>query len=275
MTAKEHAPYVLGSEAAEVARLELQAQAIAQPTLALLRAAGIGEGMRVLDIGTGPGHVSLLLAGLVGPSGEVIAIDRDPRMLEHAETRRAAAGVTNVRYLEGDARTFRDAEPFDAIAERLVLFHLADAVDVVRHHLDALRPGGIFAAIDFDVAAARTEPPTELVSTLMQWALAAFRAAGADPAIGTRLTQILAEAGLAEVGGFGIQGYLAPDDPAGPPTIAGVVRSLAHAMVAAGIATEAEIGLDTLEARVRETLLEHHATVVLPTVSGAFGRRPA
>ena len=42
MTAKEHAPYVLGSEAAEVARLELQAQAIAQPTLALLRAAGIG-----------------------------------------------------------------------------------------------------------------------------------------------------------------------------------------------------------------------------------------
>jgi hypothetical protein len=109
----------------------------------------------------------------------------------------------------------------------------------------------------------------------MQWALAAFRAAGADPAIGTRLTQILAEAGLAEVGGFGIQGYLAPDDPAGPPTIAGVVRSLAHAMVAAGIATEAEIGLDTLEARVRETLLEHHATVVLPTVSGAFGRRPA
>ena len=143
--------YVLGSEAAELERLELQAPAIALPTVALLRAAGIGEGMRVLDLGCGLGHVSLLLAELVGPGGAVVGIDRDPRMLENAERRRAAAGVGHVRYVEGDARTFRDAEPFDAVVERLVLFHLPDAVDVVRHHVEALRPGGIFAAIDFDV----------------------------------------------------------------------------------------------------------------------------
>ena len=154
--AAEPAPYVLGSEAAEVARLEAQARTIEQATTALLRAAGIGEGMRVLDLGTGLGHVSLLLADLVGPSGEVVGIDRDLRMLEHAEQRRAAAGVDHVRYVEGDARTFRDPEPFDAVAERLVLFHLPDAIDVVRHHAAGLRPGGVFAAIDFDVGAART-----------------------------------------------------------------------------------------------------------------------
>jgi hypothetical protein len=46
-------------------------------------------------------------------------------------------------------------------------------------------------------------------------------------------------------------------------------------MLAAGIATEEEIGLDTLEARIAEELAEVRATVVPPTVSGAFGRRTA
>ena len=74
---------------------------------------------------------------------------------------------TRSAYVEGDARTFRDDEPFDAVVERLVLFHLPDAEDVVRHHVEGLRPGGIFAAIDFDVGAARSEPPIELLATLV------------------------------------------------------------------------------------------------------------
>jgi hypothetical protein len=75
--------------------------------------------------------------------------------------------------------------------------------------------------------------------------------------------------------GFGIQGYIQPGDPAGPKTIAGVARSLAPQMLAAGIATEDELGLDTLEQRIADELATAGATVVLPTVSGAFGRRAA
>ena len=267
------APYVLGSEAAEVARLEGQALSIAQPTMALLRASGIGEGMRVLDLGTGLGHVSLLLAQLVGPAGEVVAIDRDPRMLAHAEERRAAAGAANVSYLQGDARTFRDDEPFDAVVERLVLFHLPDAEDMIRHHVAGLRPGGIFTAIDFDVGAARAEPPTELLTTLVGWMLAAFRAAHADPTIGTRLVPLLSAAGLVDVSGFGIQGYMSPGDPRGPGMVAGVIRSLAPRIMASGIATEAELDLPTLEARIAEAIRGTGAVLLMPTVSGAFGRR--
>ena len=267
------APYVLGSEAAEVARLESQAQSIAQPTMVLLQAAGIGKGMRVLDLGTGLGHVSLLLAQLVGPTGEVVGVDQDPRMLQHAEERRAAAGADRVRYVEGDARTFRDDEPFDAVVERLMLFHLSDAEDVVRHHVEGLRPGGTFAAIDFDVGAARSEPPVELLATLVEWMLAGFRAAHADPTIGTRLVPLLKAAGLVDVNGFGIQGYRLPDDPSAPATIAGVMRSLAPRIVASGIATEAELDLPTLEARIAEAIRKAGAVVLMPTVSGAFGHR--
>jgi hypothetical protein len=49
--------YVLGSDDAEIARLDHQAAAIAGATAAILPAAGIGPGMRVLDLGTGLGHI--------------------------------------------------------------------------------------------------------------------------------------------------------------------------------------------------------------------------
>ena len=51
-------------------------------------------------------------------------------------------------------RSWRDDEPFDAIIGRLILFHLADPVSVVRHHAASLRPGGLLLALDFEDGAA-------------------------------------------------------------------------------------------------------------------------
>ncbi len=106
-------------------------------------------------------------------------------------------------------RTFTAARGFDAILGRLILFHLPDAVEVVRHHAGALLPGGRFIAIDFDIATARAEPPVPLVTATLEWIISAFRAAGANPVIGARLAPILNAAGLAEVTTYGIQRYLA------------------------------------------------------------------
>ena len=61
--------YVLGSDEAEIARLDGQATAIALPTRLLLQIAGISPGMRVLDLGSGLGHVAFALAELVGSEG--------------------------------------------------------------------------------------------------------------------------------------------------------------------------------------------------------------
>ncbi|MFI5050391.1 MAG: class I SAM-dependent methyltransferase [Gaiellales bacterium] len=263
--------YVLGSAEAELRRLDLQAASIDRATRLLLRATGLGEGMRVLDLGTGLGHVSAILAEMVGPEGEVIGLDQSAEALEVAASRAADAGLDNVRFVRGDVTAWRDDRPFDAVVGRLVLFHMPDPVAVLRHHASAVRPGGKVAMIDFDVGAARTEPPTDAAMQTKEWVMAAFHHAGTHPTVGTRLALLLEAAGVAEVASFGVQGYLAPDDPTGPRLLAGIAGTLSPVIFAAGIATEEQLRLDTLEQRIADGMMAADATFLPPTVVGAWG----
>jgi SAM-dependent methyltransferase len=262
---------VLGSDEAEIARLDGQAAAIALPTRLLLQLAGIGPGMRVLDVGTGLGHVAFQVGELVGPEGSVLGIDQDARLLAVAESRHANETVA---FAEADARSYRGADPFDAIVARLLLFHLPDAVDVLRHHREALAPGGLMLAIDFDCGTARAEPPVPLVATAVGGIEAAFRAAGANPRVGAALGPMLRDAGFDGVQTLGAQAYFQPDSGHGAAMICGVVRSLADPILAHGIATEEELGLDSLEERMREQVVAADAVVLPPGLVGAWGRRP-
>jgi ubiquinone/menaquinone biosynthesis C-methylase UbiE len=262
--------YVLGASDPEVARLDFQAAWLEGPTRLLLREAGVGPGMRVLDLGTGLGHVALAAAELVGAEGEVVGIDSSPKLLQLAGERGAA--FPQVRFQEGDVRSWRGEEPFDAVVGRLILFHLPDAAAVLQHHLQGLRPGGLMVALDYDLGAIRTEPPVPLVAEHAAWMLAAFRSAKADPMIGARLAPLFSRVGLAGVRTLGIQGYLGPTDPRGPAMLAGVVRSLAPQMVAAGIATAEQLGLDTLAERLAAAVQEAGAVFVPPVLAGAWGR---
>jgi SAM-dependent methyltransferase len=261
--------YVLGSSDAEVRRLDLQAANIAGPTDGLLRASGIRPGMRVLDLGTGLGHVAFQLAELVGPEGSVVGVDREAPLLAVAESRRV---YDTVRFVEADVRTVTFDEPFDAIVCRLLLFHLPDAIGVLRHQQANLRPGGMIVAVDFDLGGCRTEPDVPLATECLRWVEAAFRSAQAEPRIGARLALLLGAAGLSDVTTFGVQGYLAPTDPSGPTLIAGVVRSLAQPILENGIATAEQLDLDTLQDRLTAEVTARDAVVLPPTVAGAWGR---
>ena len=265
--------YSLGASEAELARLDAQAASIATPTALFVGSAGIAAGMRVLDLGTGLGHVAFLLSEVVGAAGEVVGIDQGAPMLAVAEQRRVAAGADNVQFVEADVRTFRDTRAFDAVVGRLILFHLRDPAEVLRHHLDGLADYGVMLMIDFDVGSARSEPPVPLFDTARDWVIAAFRHAGANPIIGTQLGRLLRDAGLTDVETFGLQGYLSADDPAGPALLSSVVKSLAPVIVAAGIATEEKLALDTLQERLADDLQTNRAVGLLPAVAGAWGRK--
>jgi hypothetical protein len=112
-----------------------------------------------------------------------------------------------------------------------------------------------------------------LLAQALGWVEAAFRAAGADPRIGTRLQRILAEAGLSDAESLGLSRYYAPEEPTAPRLLAGVVRTLVPAIVAAGVATEDEIAIETLEQRLAEESIAMDATLMVPTVVGAWATR--
>ncbi len=265
--------YVLGSDPQELGRLDRQAAFIEAPSRLLLQASGLAEGMRVLDLGTGLGHVARLAAHIVGPDGSVVGLDRAPQALAVARQRVEAAGERHVSFVEGDVARWRADEPFDAVVGRLVLFHLADPVAAVRHHIQNLRPGGLFVALDFDIGGARTFPALEVVDAALAWVVDAFSAAGASPRIGSRLGTILDRAGLDAVKTFGVQAYLAPQDPAGPALLTGVVRSLAEVITTRSIATSEQMDLATLEQRIADALRREDAVFLPPTVVGAWGRK--
>jgi ubiquinone/menaquinone biosynthesis C-methylase UbiE len=105
--------YSLGSDDLEIKRLDQQSSWLEEPTRLLLRLTGIERGMRVLDLGTGLGHVAFALADLVGRTGQVVGLDSDDRMIAAASAR--AGSRTNVHLTKGDVRTWTCDESFDAI----------------------------------------------------------------------------------------------------------------------------------------------------------------
>jgi 2-polyprenyl-3-methyl-5-hydroxy-6-metoxy-1,4-benzoquinol methylase len=68
-------------------------------TRRLLEDAGLRAGMQVLDVGCGPGDVSLLAAELVGEQGSVIGVDTNASVLQIAQARAQAAGLRPVSFL--------------------------------------------------------------------------------------------------------------------------------------------------------------------------------
>src|SRR5215469_11327975 len=138
-------PYALGSTDAEHERLIRQAVYRTPLTERFFREAGIGPGQRVLDLGSGVGDVAMLAARLVGSSGEVVGVERDPRSVSRARARAAEAGLHNVRFMQSDVDQIACDKPFDAAVGRFILMYLPDLVVVLRSVSQVVRPGGILA----------------------------------------------------------------------------------------------------------------------------------
>jgi len=246
--------YPFQSSADERQRLIAQGELVAPLTRRLFERAGIASGMRVLDIGSGSGDVAFLAAGLVGPEGSVIGADRDPAQIAFAAQRARANGLTNVHFLAQDFREIELDPPVDAIVGRLVLMYAAAPLDALRRALRNLRPGGVIAlqesVIDYD-GPVLVEPLDCLAARAAGWFRAGFRHAGVQPRMGMRLFGLMRAAGLEPSAELDM---LLPlqQGPDGElfRTLTAVVRSQLPAIVASGAATEAEIGIETLEQRL-------------------------
>jgi ubiquinone/menaquinone biosynthesis C-methylase UbiE len=246
--------YPFNSSEDERQRLVAQGELVASLTERLFKKAGITSGMRVLDIGSGSGDVALLAGRLVGSRGSVIGTDHDPAQVAFAEQRAKAEGLTNVRFMVGDFREIEVNPAVDAIVGRLVLMYAADPLDALRRALRNLKAGGVIALqesiVDYE-GPVFIDPLNCLAAKAAEWFRAGFKHAGVHPRMGMRLFRLMQAAGLDPSTDLEM---LVPiqqgPDGALFSILTSVVRSQIPAIVASGVATEAEIDIETLEQRL-------------------------
>lgn len=265
--------YILGHAADELDRLIEQARFFGDLTEDVLRLAGLGRGMRVLDIGCGTGDVSFLAARLVGPEGAVIGVDKSPEAVAAAQGRAERAGLANVRFLVGDAAELELDHTVDALIGRLVLMYFPDPAAVLRHVLRYLASGGIVACQEMDLSGTTSEPYCELVDATGRRIVETFTRAGIDPRAGLKLRRVFQAAGLPAprmIQGARVEG--GPDSPV-YDYMAQTTRTLLPLIERTGVATAAEVGIETLAARLRQEVLDQDAVVVPPPLIGAWARK--
>jgi ubiquinone/menaquinone biosynthesis C-methylase UbiE len=138
----------------------------------MLDLAGIGPGMRVLDLATGPGEPALRAARRVAPDGLVVGLDLDDRVLEIARGKARHSGISNLDLRSGDAANPNQVQSnwFHAATVRWGLMYMSAPVAALANTHDALLPTGVL------VAALWAEPDRAPYYTLPRRLLKRYRA---------------------------------------------------------------------------------------------------
>jgi SAM-dependent methyltransferase len=270
----ESSSYPLGYTEGEACRLTSQAAFLEDLTEDVLRRAGIGSGMHVLDLGCGVGDVSLLAARLVGEAGSVLGIDRSAPSVETARRRAMTLGVRTAQFETAELDTFESAQTFDAVIGRLVLLYQPDPVATLRRFRKFLIPNGVIAFQEVNIEDAMQLPSSETFERVRSWFLSAFRACGAEPNMGNKLLPTFLGAGLPRP-----TMIMTVRVESGPNSytyahLAGVIRSMLPLLERAGLATAEEVAIDTLADRLRQEATKNECATFSPHLVGAWSRLP-
>src|SRR5215468_253615 len=256
--------YALGYSELERDRLIRQAAQLAPLTERFFRDAGIGPGQSVLELGSGMGDVAMLVARIVGPSGEVVGVERDANSIQFAESRVAQAGMKNVSFTQSDISQLSTERKFHAAVGRFILQYLPDPVSVLRTLAASLRPGGIIAFHE-----PHWQPYQDYLRPLpLTYACAAcareiFKASGANPDMGLSLYNVFQQAGL-PTPNMRVEMILG-DQPGFTTWISDLLFSLLPKARQHGISLDALGNLETLSHRVHAEVTA--ANTVVPWIA--------
>ncbi len=261
--------YALKLSEPELVRYQFMADSAARMERDLWAMSGIVEGAVVADVGCGPAAVSVVVAGIVGPGGHVVAVDRETETVETARAVVERAGVKNVSVAVGEAHnTGIAAGSVDVVMIRHVLGHnQADEEAIVAHAATLVRPGGsVYLTEGYPKGSAvrPSDPDVEdLTARYVEW----HHQQGNDLAAGLRLADMLLAAGLDALEHQGRYNIFTPTPGFRPPSWAA-----RDALVAAGLATDDDVerwrsALERLDS------VADRITVFVPLFL-AFGRRP-
>jgi SAM-dependent methyltransferase len=165
-------------------------------------------GMRVLDIGSGSGSITVSIGRKVAP-GDVVGIDFQSSMIDAATALAREQGVDNVRFEVGraEALPYPDAS-FDAVFEHTLLEHVADPLAVLREVRRVLRSTGCVGLRGTDWGGNILVPPSPELESIFALYERFWRGKGGDPCFGRRQRSLLRAAGFARLetsaGGFSL-----------------------------------------------------------------------
>jgi len=225
---------------------------------------GVGEGWRCLEVGAGGGSIVRHLSERVGPTGQVLATDIEPRFLEPL----ADLGNVEVQRHNAAVDPLPEAE-FDLIHARLVLIHIPERLDVLPRLVAALRPGGWLLIEDGDGIVSMhscldpQDDDEHLANRIREGLLGMLEGRGVDFAFGRKLPRLLRSVGLTDVAG---DAYLPVSDAVRLLERANALQ-LQEALLEAGIVTKEEFEhfLDRLD--------DPAFLLAGPQVMSAWGRR--
>ena len=266
--------YPLGYSAHESRRLVAQAVLLADLTKEALKKAGVGEGMRVLDLGCGPGDVSILAASLVGASGSVVGVDRWGPSISIAGERASAAGLQNVHFVQGELDDFDLDAEFDAIIGRFILLYLRDPARLLRRVRRRLNPGGAVLFLEVDMSTVSQLPPSALFAEVYRWIFGAFSAAGAERDMGAKLLPTFLSAGLPRPEMIAVTPVQSGPDSAYYEFLSDMVVSMLPIIEREGIASAMDIDIATLADRLRQDVVANERVIFAQRVISAWTRVP-
>lgn len=156
-------------------------------------------GMRLLDVGCGPGTITTGLARVVDP-GDVVGVDVADAVLGEARAHAREAGVGNVRFEHGTVYElpYGDAS-FDAVFGHQVLQHLSRPVDALREMKRVLRPGGLLGVRDSDYGTMTWWPRSPGIARWLDIYCAVAEHNGANADAGRRIPAWLRAAGFEDI----------------------------------------------------------------------------
>ena len=146
----------------------------------------------------GPGYATADLAELVGPHGEVLALEGAGRFVAAARKRCAERDLTHVRVEKHDLMVDQiPGRAFDAAWCRWVACFVSSPELLVARVAGALRPRGVAVFHEYgDYASWRLMPPRPSVDRFVSAVVSSWRATGGEPDIGLKLPGLLHQSGF-------------------------------------------------------------------------------
>jgi SAM-dependent methyltransferase len=267
-----NAVYALGQNPEESARLQRQADELAPESTMVLQRTRLAQRQSALDLGCGPRGVLDFLASRVGPDGRVVGVDADPAHVAMATKFAAGRGLGNVEVLMADARgTELPPDSFDVVHARTLLVTVPEPAVVAAEMARLTRPGGWVASVEPDTEYMLCYPRNAAFERISTFFPPVFSRNGADPWIGRRVSELLRQAGLEDIG---VQ-VTAQSYPAGHTrrTIRlDLLKGIRAQVVEMGLASAEE--LDELDAAARAHLEDPATVVVYGLLFLTSGRKP-